>query len=229
MTETMLKTLQDVLDSIIAERGGPDAFTPVQMMAARGLTRCLGALKDGDTSKASAIETLQAMLPPKVTVPSGPPVDYGRLSDREVFAAEKLYRIAAGLEPIREHRRKSNTHWDAVRVAALADQVHARGVHAELTGDERTEFKQCLALILCRAGVTVRSLWPEHCEAPVTLPGWASDLAPLYGGQDSPKAAGRSLRPADDKNASATPYSTSALPSTEGRPSSSGLGMAVRL
>ena len=60
----MPKTLQDVLNDIVASRGGIDAFSAAQLVAARGLARVLGRLNDGDVSKASSIAVLESMLPP---------------------------------------------------------------------------------------------------------------------------------------------------------------------
>jgi hypothetical protein len=57
-------SLQDVLDAVIDERGGRDAFSMPQLLAARAFVRLLAALSNGDVTKASGIATLEKMLPP---------------------------------------------------------------------------------------------------------------------------------------------------------------------
>lgn len=65
----MQETLQDVLDSIIAERGGLNSFDVKSVLAARGLVRLMSALNNDDTSKRGGIAALEAMLPPRPAPP----------------------------------------------------------------------------------------------------------------------------------------------------------------
>jgi hypothetical protein len=93
------RNLLDVLDTLVAERGGADCFSAVQMMSARALVRCLGAMCNGDMVRAGSIEVLERMLPPKVDASSAP-MDLEKLSDRELGALQRLIEIADVLAAI---------------------------------------------------------------------------------------------------------------------------------
>jgi hypothetical protein len=69
-TATEMPTMQDVLDAIVAERGGRAAFNASQYVAARALVRLLAACANGDVSKVSGVAVLERMLPPLPSKPA---------------------------------------------------------------------------------------------------------------------------------------------------------------
>jgi hypothetical protein len=119
--DMMPRTLMQVLDCIVAERGGRGAFNTAQLLAARGLVRVLNEVNNGDVGKAASIDTLMSMLPPKGAALA--PIDMSHLSDRELAALERLVEIGNGTKPRIEHKPKSTRHWLAVELAAKLDAV----------------------------------------------------------------------------------------------------------
>jgi hypothetical protein len=89
--------LEDVLASIISERGGADQFNTLQLIAARGLTRALKQLDSGDARVSPAIATLEAMLPARVADRRGGHVDLGKLDDADLVELERI--MAKGAAP----------------------------------------------------------------------------------------------------------------------------------
>jgi hypothetical protein len=117
----MPKTLQDVLDGLIRERGGLVAFDTKAMVTARALTRVLAAVSAGDTSKAASIPALEAMLPPKTAQP-GRPWDLSKLNNKQLALLDKLACIATGeAVPKSEHRPRSRRYWLAQDLARVLD------------------------------------------------------------------------------------------------------------
>ena len=78
-------TEQQILDDIINSRGGPGAFTTIDLAVARALVGVLVQVGNGDASKkASSIATLTEMLPPRTEAPPEKRQDLSVLSDKEV-------------------------------------------------------------------------------------------------------------------------------------------------
>jgi hypothetical protein len=93
----MPKNLSELLDRLIAERGGMGKFTVKQYMIVRGLAYRLARLSNGDRCDLSEIAAMEAQLPP-LQEPK-PPADWSLLTDDEVNECDRLLRKAYGLGP----------------------------------------------------------------------------------------------------------------------------------
>ena len=115
-------TLQDLLDELIAERGGPACFSTVQRLAARAMIRAMVAIQGGKLSSTASIEAIERMLPPRVEQPQSKPWNLELLSDHQLAVLEKLAAVATGEVPPRtEHRPRSRRYWLAQDLARVLD------------------------------------------------------------------------------------------------------------
>jgi hypothetical protein len=155
------RNLLDVLDTLVAERGGADCFSAVQMMSARALVRCLGAMCNGDMVRAGSIEVLERMLPPKVDASSAP-MDLEKLSDRELGALQRLIEIGQGIKPSREHKPRSARRWLSDQLADVLDAAEKRP-----GGANEIDKIECRSLMCSLLSPLWRGedFWPPYLSA----------------------------------------------------------------
>jgi hypothetical protein len=139
-----------------ADRYAADGDT-AKLCLCRAAARVLSA----DSATTSEISAAIALLD-KMPVPreDEPPFVLERLTTSQVNALDKLMRIGCGLEPEPpSHRRKSDTYWKAIALAALIDDIVKRSSElsfrdqadgAGITVTDRTDLTDLLVLLCHR-------------------------------------------------------------------------------
>ena len=114
---------QAIYDELIRARGGPAAFSTVQISVARTAVRML-ARDDLDAQDAGVLSELLRFLPPERTEP---PLDMTKLPDAQFDAFCKSVAIMRGEAlPPRTVRTQSPRWRDAKRLCAVLDCTEAR-------------------------------------------------------------------------------------------------------
>ena len=90
----MPKNLSELVDQLVAERGGMGAFTVKQKMIVRGLACALAHLSNGDHCNLSEIAAMEAQLPPLQPEP-----DLSLLTEDALGKLQRLILKAGGGPP----------------------------------------------------------------------------------------------------------------------------------
>jgi hypothetical protein len=146
---------QAIYDELIRARGGPAAFSTVQISVARTAVRML-ARDDLDARDAGVLSELLRFLPPERTEP---PLDMTKLPDAQFDAFCKSVAIMRGEAlPPRTVRTQSPRWRDAKRLCAVLDGAQKRG---KLLDDERVEIQNLVHCLLVPVIPIAYQLWPS--------------------------------------------------------------------
>jgi hypothetical protein len=181
-----MSTPNDLFERIVAEYGGADRLSLVQLAAARALSNAI----DGDSLNPKEVADLAALLPAKPV--DAPAYDLTRLNDTEFAQLNGLLRRAAGEtpapsvsqepKPVRR-RKRSRRAEEALELAAFLDRIEAPGKKIATNSAEATEIRNAIVRLLCRV-TCVNALWPEARQPKPATP----EPAPAEPIDDNPAA-----------------------------------------
>jgi hypothetical protein len=154
-------------------RGGRQCFSTEQLAIASAISHMLVLIGDGDTTGASGVPALLAMLPPPRDPP--PQMDLTRLNNRELAALERLVQIGTGERPRIEHNPRSRRYWAAFDLVASLDKIEARGT--PITDDEIVTVRNAV-LSLAYPVTLPAKLWECYLPGPAVPAPAVENIAP---------------------------------------------------
>jgi hypothetical protein len=155
-------TSEQMLEDLIATRGGSGAFSAIQTALARALVRTTIAAANGDPqARPSEITALASLLPPVAERPAEKRWDLTALNDRELRALELIGAKCTGMAPPPRRKRSPRTR-SCAAYCNLADRLEADHVAAY-------EAWLDLKAKLTRAGTWNAKAHPEPVASPADL------------------------------------------------------------